>query len=73
MLGGYIFITMNNFKKLTSVFLVGLFFLSIQAFSEDSDIQNCIDISDPSARLSCYDTIFQKISLLKRQKSPLKK
>ena len=60
MLGGYIFITMNNFKKLTSVFLVGLFFLSIQAFSNDSDIQNCIDISDPSARLSCYDAIFQK-------------
>jgi len=60
MSGGYIFITMNNFNKLTSVFLVGLFFLSMQAFSYDSDIQNCIDISDPTARLACYDAIFKK-------------
>jgi len=60
MSGGYIFITMNNFNKLTSVFLVGLFFLSMQAFSYDSDIQNCIDISDPPARLACYDAIFKK-------------
>ena len=51
---------MNNFNKLTSVFFAGLFFLSINAFSYDSDIQNCIDISDPSSRLSCYDAIFQK-------------
>ena len=51
---------MNNFNKLTSVFFAGLFFLSISAFSYDSDIQNCIDISDPSTRLSCYDAIFQK-------------
>jgi len=51
---------MNNFNKLTSVFFAGLFFLSINAFSYDSDIQNCIDISDPSTRLSCYDAIFQK-------------
>jgi len=51
---------MKNFNKLTSVFFAGLFFLSINAFSYDSDIQNCIDISDPSTRLSCYDAIFQK-------------
>ena len=51
---------MKNFNKLTSVFFAGLFFLSISAFSYDSDIQNCIDISDPSTRLSCYDAIFQK-------------
>jgi len=51
---------MNNFNKLTSVFFAGLFFLSINTFSYDSDIQNCIDISDPSTRLSCYDAIFQK-------------
>ena len=51
---------MNNFNKLTSVFFAGLFFLSINAFPYDSDIQNCIDISDPSTRLSCYDAIFQK-------------
>ena len=51
---------MKNFNKLTSVFFAGLFFLSINAFPYDSDIQNCIDISDPSTRLSCYDAIFQK-------------
>ena len=51
---------MNNFNKFTSVFFAGLFFLSINAFPYDSDIQNCIDISDPSTRLSCYDAIFQK-------------
>ena len=73
MLGGYIFITMNNFKKLTSVFLAGLFFLSMQAFSYDSDIQNCIDISDPSARLSCYDAIFQKNQSIEEAKTTPKK
>ena len=73
MLGGYIFITMNNFKKLTSVFLAGLFFLSMQAFSYDSDIQNCINISDPSARLSCYDAIFQKNQSIEEAKTTPKK
>jgi len=73
MLGGYIFITMNNFKKLTSVFLAGLFFLGMQAFSYDSDIQNCIDISDPSARLSCYDAIFQKNQSIEEAKITPKK
>ena len=73
MLGGYIFITMNNFKKLTSVFLAGLFFLGMQAFSYDSDIQNCIDISDPSARLSCYDAIFQKNQSIEEAKTTPKK
>ena len=64
---------MNNFKKLTSVFLAGLFFLSMQAFSYDSDIQNCIDISDPSARLSCYDAIFQKNKSIEEAKITPKK
>ena len=64
---------MNNFNKLTSVFFAGLFFLSINAFSYDSDIQNCIDISDPSSRLSCYDAIFQKNKSIEEAVITLKK
>ena len=51
---------MNNFNKSTSIFVAGLFFFSIPAFSYNSDIQKCIDIADPSARLNCYDTLFQE-------------
>ena len=64
---------MKNFNKLTSVFFAGLFFLSINAFSYDSDIQNCIDISDPSSRLSCYDAIFQKNQSIEEAKTIPKK
>ena len=60
MLESYIFITMNNFNKATSIFVVGLFFFSIPAFSYNSNIQKCIDIADPSGRLDCYDTLFQE-------------
>jgi hypothetical protein len=60
MLESYIFITMNNFNKAISIFVVGLFFFSIPAFSYNSNIQKCIDIADPSARLNCYDTLFQE-------------
>ena len=60
MLEGYIFITMNNFYKSTPIFVVGLFFLSMPAFSYNSDPQKCTDIADPNARLNCYDTLFQE-------------
>ena len=60
MLEVYIFITMNNFYKPRSIFVAGLFFLSMPAFSYNSGAQNCIDIADPSERLSCYDALFQE-------------
>ena len=60
MLEVYIFITMNNFYKSTSIFVVGLFFLSMPAFSYNPGAQNCTDIEDPSERLSCYDALFQE-------------
>ena len=56
---------MNNFNKSKSIFVVGLFFLSMLAFSYNSDIQKCIDIADPSARLSCYDALFQEKKSIK--------
>ena len=51
---------MNNFNRAKSIFVVGLFFFSIPAFSHNSNIQKCMDIADPSARLNCYDTLFQE-------------
>ena len=60
MLEGYIFIIMNNFYKSTPIFVLGLFFLSMPAFSYNSDPQKCADIPDPTARLSCYDALFQE-------------
>ena len=51
---------MNNFNKAKSIFVVGLFFFSIPAFSHNSHIQKCMDTADPSARLNCYDTLFQE-------------
>ncbi|MDG1062334.1 MAG: hypothetical protein P8P39_05430, partial [SAR86 cluster bacterium] len=51
---------MNNFYKSTPIFVVGLFFLSMPAFSYNSDPQKCADIPDPNARLHCYDTLFQE-------------
>ena len=65
MLEGYIFITMNNFIKSTSVFLSWLILFSIPAFSSNSDIQKCIDIADPSLRLNCYDALFQENKSIK--------
>jgi len=55
----YIFITMHSPNKAISIFVVGLFFFSIPAFSYNSDIQKCTNIVDPSARLNCYDALFQ--------------
>ena len=51
---------MNNFNKATFIFVAGLFFLSIPAFSYNLDMQKCIDITDPSARLNCYDALSQE-------------
>ena len=73
MLEVYIFITMNNFYKLTPIFVAGLFFLSMPAFSYNSDPQKCADIADPSARLSCYDALFQENKVIKKVKITTKK
>lgn len=56
---------MNNFIKSTSVFVSGLILFSIPAFSSNSDIQKCIDITDPSSRLNCYDALFQENKFIK--------
>ena len=73
MLEGYIFITMNNFYKSTLIFVSGLFFLSMPAFSYNSDPQKCADIPDPTARLSCYDALFQENTVTKEAKITPKK
>ena len=73
MLEGYIFITMNNFYRSTPIFVVGLFFLSMPAFSYNSDPQKCADIPDPTARLSCYDALFQENTVTKEAKITPKK
>jgi hypothetical protein len=73
MLEGYIFIAMNNFYKSTPIFVAGLFFLSMPAFSYNSDPQKCADIADPSARLSCYDALFQENKVIKEAKITPKK
>ena len=46
--------------KFKPIVFVGLFFLSIPAFSYSSDIQQCVDTIDPAKRLSCYDSIFKE-------------
>ena len=51
---------MKNLNKLKSTFLVGLFFLSMPAFSFNQEAQKCIDVDDPAARLNCYDALFQE-------------
>ena len=51
---------MKNLNKLKSTFLVGLFFLSMPAFSFNPEAQKCIDVDDPAARLNCYDALFQE-------------
>ena len=60
MLEVYIFITMNNFNKSISIFVAGLFFVSMPAFSYNPGSQKCTDITDSSERLSCYDALFQE-------------
>ena len=60
MLEVYIFITMNNFNKSISIFVAGLFFVSMPAFSYNPGAQKCTDIADSSERLSCYDALFQE-------------
>ena len=64
---------MNNFNKLKSTFLAGLFFLSMSAFSYNLDAQKCADIADPSKRLSCYDALFQENKSIKEAKNISKK
>jgi len=59
---------MNNFNKATFIFVAGLFFLSIPAFSYNLDMQKCIDITDPSARLNCYDALSQENKSIKGTK-----
>ena len=56
---------MNNFNKLKSTLLAGLFFLSMTAFYYDPEAQKCTDLVDPSARLSCYDALFQENKSIK--------
>lgn len=51
---------MNNFNKLKSTLLAALFFLSMTVFSYDPEAQKCTDLVDSSARLSCYDALFQE-------------
>ena len=68
MLEGYIFITMNNFYKSKAIFVFGLFFLSMPTFSYNSDAQKCADITNSSARLSCYDALFQENRPIKETK-----
>ena len=56
----YIFTTMKYFNKSKSIFVTGLFFLCMPAFSYNSDAKICTDIEDPPARLSCYDALFKE-------------
>ena len=64
---------MNNFEKLTNkkiqffqykfkyiFLLLGLFFISLSATSNDSALQKCIDTDDSSERLSCFDEFFKE-------------
>ena len=56
---------MNNLNKLKSTLLTAIFFLSMTVFSYDSEAQKCTDLVDPSARLSCYDALFQENKSIK--------
>ena len=56
---------MKYFTILKSTFLVGLFFISMSAFSFNPEVQKCTDEDDPSARLSCYDALFQENKSIK--------
>ena len=56
---------MNNFNKLKSTLLAVLFFFSMTVFSYDPEAQKCTDLVDPSARLSCYDALFQENKSIK--------
>jgi hypothetical protein len=56
---------MNNFNKSKSTFLAGLFFLSMPAFSYNPEVQECIDVIDPAARLSCFDALFKENKSIK--------
>ena len=56
---------MNNFNKLKSTLLAVLFFFSMTVFSYDPETQKCTDLVDPSARLSCYDALFQENKSIK--------
>ena len=56
---------MNNFNKLKSTLLAVLFFLSMTVFSYNPKAQKCTDLVDPSARLSCYDVLFQENKSIK--------
>ena len=60
---------MISFYKSIPIFVAGLFFLSMPAFSYSPDAQNCADITESSARLSCYDALFQENKSIKEVKS----
>jgi hypothetical protein len=64
---------MNNFNKLTSLFVASLFFLSMSAFSYNPDAQKCADIAASSDRLNCYDALFQENKSIKEAKTISKK
>ena len=64
--------TLNPF-----ILFAGLLFFVTPVFSYNPDIQNCVSITDPNARLSCYDALFQDTQKIdkaeKAQKTPIVK
>ena len=81
---------MNNYNKKTVaekrhtlvesksfIMFVGLLFFGVPVFSHNPDIQNCVSITDPVARLLCYDAVFQDTQKIdkseKVQKTPIVK
>ena len=61
--------TLNPF-----ILFAGLLFFVTPVFSYNPDIQNCVSITDPNARLSCYDALFQETQKIDKpdhaQKTP---
>lgn len=81
---------MNNYNKKTVaekkhvlvelksfILFVGLLFFGAPVFSHNPDIQNCVSITDPAARLICYDALFQDTQKIDKsetaQKTPIVK
>ena len=65
--------------KFRPIHLAGLLFLSIPIFSYNSDIQRCIDTTDATERLGCYDSLFkenkltQEASIIPKKQEAIKK
>ena len=53
-------IQLSQYKFKYIFLLLGLFFISLPAISNDSALQKCIDTDDSSERLSCYDELFKE-------------